>query len=107
MPFVKSWMHVKLHLQPQGPAVSWLDSANLLSDANFLHWPAEPVAAALAHGLGSPSEAATILVFDLGGGTFDVSLLDSFEGIIEVLDTAGEEIIKLLSSCSQPFSLLA
>ena len=51
---------------------------------------AEPVAAALAHGLGTHSETATVLVFDLGGGTFDVSLLDSFEGIIEVLDTAGE-----------------
>ena len=67
-------------------------------------WPAEPVAAALAHGLGSPSEAATILVFDLGGGTFDVSLLDSFEGIIEVLDTAGENMTILLSSWTPQYS---
>lgn len=84
---MKLWMHLKLHLSH----ISWPDPASLTLDADFLHRPAEPVAAALAHGLGSPSEAATILVFDLGGGTFDVSLLDNFEGIIEVLDTAGED----------------
>ncbi|KAK9819811.1 hypothetical protein WJX72_002686 [[Myrmecia] bisecta] len=50
----------------------------------------EPVAAAMAYGLGKPFDADTILVFDLGGGTFDVSILDSFEGIVEVLATAGD-----------------
>ena len=44
----------------------------------------EPVAAALAFGYGKPFEAETVLVFDLGGGTYDVSVLDSFEGIMEV-----------------------
>lgn len=38
----------------------------------------------MAFGYGKPSEAETILVFDLGGGTYDVSILDSFEGIMEV-----------------------
>jgi hypothetical protein len=44
----------------------------------------EPVAAAMAFGFGKPTEAETVLVFDLGGGTYDVSVLDSFEGIMEV-----------------------
>jgi molecular chaperone DnaK (HSP70) len=44
----------------------------------------EPVAAAMAFGFGKPTEAETVLVFDLGGGTYDVSILDSFEGIMEV-----------------------
>jgi hypothetical protein len=44
----------------------------------------EPVAAAMAYGFGKATEADTLLVFDLGGGTYDVSLLDSFEGIMEV-----------------------
>jgi molecular chaperone DnaK (HSP70) len=39
----------------------------------------EPVAAAIAYGLGRPQDADTILVVDLGGGTLDVSILDSFE----------------------------
>ncbi|KAI8462485.1 MAG: Hsp70 protein-domain-containing protein [Monoraphidium minutum] len=50
----------------------------------------EPVAAAVAFGFGKPYEAETVLVFDLGGGTYDVSVLDSFEGIMEVLATAGD-----------------
>ena len=50
----------------------------------------EPVAAAMAFGYGKPYEAETILVFDLGGGTYDVSLLDSFEGIVEVIATGGD-----------------
>ena len=39
----------------------------------------EPVAAAIAYGLGRPQDADTILVVDLGGGTLDVSILESFE----------------------------
>lgn len=38
----------------------------------------------MANGLGGIYESDTILVFDLGGGTLDVSLLESFEGLIEV-----------------------
>jgi len=54
----------------------------------------EPVAAAMAAGIGTdPYEAHTVLVFDLGGGTYDVSILDSFEGIMEVLETGGDALL--------------
>src|SRR3982751_4710948 len=49
----------------------------------------EPTAAALAYGLDKGSKEQTILVFDLGGGTFDVSLLELGEGVIEGKATAG------------------
>jgi len=48
----------------------------------------EPTAAALAYGIGS-EQAQKIMVYDLGGGTFDVSILDINSGVIEVLATAG------------------
>ncbi len=50
----------------------------------------EPTAAALAYGLHLRDKATKFLVFDLGGGTFDVSLLEIFEGVIEVRATAGD-----------------
>ncbi|WIA18474.1 hypothetical protein OEZ85_009930 [Tetradesmus obliquus] len=50
----------------------------------------EPVAAGMAFGFGKPLDAELLLVFDLGGGTFDLSLVDSFEGIMEVLGTDGD-----------------
>jgi molecular chaperone DnaK len=50
----------------------------------------EPTAAALAYGLDKGEKEQTILVFDLGGGTFDVSLLEIGEGVIEVKATAGD-----------------
>src|ERR1700678_3627420 len=49
----------------------------------------EPTAAALAYGLDKEGEEQTILVFDLGGGTFDVSVLDIGEGVFEVKSTSG------------------
>src|SRR5688572_30108012 len=49
----------------------------------------EPTAAALAYGLDKTEGDQTILVFDLGGGTFDVSLLELGEGVFEVKATAG------------------
>ena len=49
----------------------------------------EPTAAALAYGLDKDGTDQTILVFDLGGGTFDVSLLDLGEGVFEVKATSG------------------
>ncbi len=49
----------------------------------------EPTAAALAYGLDKESDQ-TILVFDLGGGTFDVSLLEIGEGVVEVKSTSGD-----------------
>jgi len=49
----------------------------------------EPTAAALAYGLHEATESKTILVYDLGGGTFDVSLLEIGDGLFEVLATSG------------------
>lgn len=54
---------------------------------------AEPIAAALAYGAGGSDRDELVLVFDLGGGTLDVSLLDSFEGALEVLDTDGDALL--------------
>ena len=50
----------------------------------------EPTAAALAYGLDKENEDHTILVFDLGGGTFDVSVLEIGDGVFEVKSTAGD-----------------
>jgi len=49
----------------------------------------EPTAAALAYGLDKEGADQTILVFDLGGGTFDVSILEIGDGVFEVKSTAG------------------
>ena len=50
----------------------------------------EPTAAALAYGLDKQDKDQKVLVFDLGGGTFDVSLLDLADGVVEVLATNGD-----------------
>ncbi len=50
----------------------------------------EPTAAALAYGLDKAKDEQTVLVFDLGGGTFDVSLLDIADGVFEVKATKGD-----------------
>src|SRR5947209_8546231 len=57
---------------------------------NVLRIVNEPTAAALAYGLDKGDKEQTILVFDLGGGTFDVSLLEIGDGVIEVKATAGD-----------------
>jgi molecular chaperone HscC len=53
----------------------------------------EPTAAALAYGLHHAERESRFLVFDLGGGTFDVSLLELFSGIMEVRATAGDNFL--------------
>ncbi|MGF3145684.1 Hsp70 family protein, partial [Cronobacter sakazakii] len=53
----------------------------------------EPTAAALAYGLHRGAEEGTFLVFDLGGGTFDVSVLELFEGVMEVRASAGDNFL--------------
>ena len=50
----------------------------------------EPTAAALAHGLHQCQTQTQFLVFDLGGGTFDISIVELFEGVIEVRASAGD-----------------
>src|SRR5499426_1541159 len=52
----------------------------------------EPTAAALAYGLGS-DEGKTIAVFDLGGGTFDISIMEMNDGVFEVLATCGDSFL--------------
>jgi molecular chaperone HscC len=53
----------------------------------------EPTAAALAYGFHETKETKTLLIYDLGGGTFDVSIVDLFEGVIEVRSSAGENFL--------------
>src|ERR1700712_3324781 len=64
--------------------------AGEIAGLNVLRVVNEPTAAALAYGLDKGETEQTILVFDLGGGTFDVSLLDIGDGIIEVRATNGD-----------------
>jgi len=64
--------------------------AGQIAGLNVLRIVNEPTAAALAYGLDKGDKDQTILVFDLGGGTFDVSLLEIGEGIVEVKATSGD-----------------
>jgi molecular chaperone DnaK len=64
--------------------------AGEIAGFNVLRIINEPTAAALAYGLDKGGKEQTILVFDLGGGTFDVSLLELAEGVIEVKATNGD-----------------
>ncbi|WP_257162607.1 molecular chaperone DnaK [Corynebacterium cystitidis] len=64
--------------------------AGQIAGMNVLRIVNEPTAAALAYGLEKGEKEQTILVFDLGGGTFDVSLLEIGDGVVEVLATAGD-----------------
>jgi molecular chaperone DnaK len=64
--------------------------AGEIAGLNVLRIVNEPTAAALAYGLDKGETEQTILVFDLGGGTFDVSLLEIGDGVIEVKSTAGD-----------------
>ena len=64
--------------------------AGEIAGLNVLRIINEPTAAAFAYGLNKGDKEQTILVFDLGGGTFDVSLLDIGEGVVEVKATSGD-----------------
>src|SRR5664280_762186 len=64
--------------------------AGEIAGLNVLRIINEPTAAALAYSLDKGEKEQTILVFDLGGGTFDVSLLEIGEGIVEVKSTSGD-----------------
>jgi molecular chaperone DnaK len=66
-------------------------SAGELAGLEVLRILSEPTAAALAHGLDHPDEPGRILVFDLGGGTFDVTIMDvRADGAMEVVATDGD-----------------
>jgi len=53
----------------------------------------EPTAAALAYGLSARKDGSSFVVFDLGGGTFDVSILEMFDGVMEVHASAGDNYL--------------
>ena len=79
---------VPAHFNPQQRGAT-LEAAKLAGIA-AVHLLQEPVAAALAYGIDGGTDGETVLVFDIGGGTFDVSILQAFEGILQVLGTGGD-----------------
>jgi len=64
--------------------------AGTIAGLNVMRIINEPTAAAIAYGLDKKDGERTILVYDLGGGTFDVSLLSIDDGVFEVLATNGD-----------------
>jgi heat shock protein 5 len=64
--------------------------AGIIAGLNVLRVVNEPTAAAIAYGLDKTGKESQIIVYDLGGGTFDVSLLSIEDGVFEVLATAGD-----------------
>ncbi|AZV77993.1 molecular chaperone HscC [Parasedimentitalea marina] len=68
-------------------------AAALSADLKPLRLINEPTAAAIAYGLQDIDEQGHILVFDLGGGTFDVSIIEVFEGVLEVKATSGDAFL--------------
>ena len=65
-------------------------AAAQIAGLNVVRLLNEPTAAALAYGLHEASSEQRVMVLDLGGGTFDVSILELFEGIMEVRACAGD-----------------
>ena len=68
-------------------------SAGELAGINVERLINEPTAAALAYGLEARKDGSSFVVFDLGGGTFDVSILEMFDGVMEVHATAGDNYL--------------
>jgi molecular chaperone HscC len=68
-------------------------AAGQLAGLNVERLLNEPTAAALAYGIHQRDKETQFLVFDLGGGTFDVSVLDLFEGVMEVRASAGDNFL--------------
>ena len=67
--------------------------AGELAGLKVLRLVNEPTAAALFHGIHERGEDATFLIIDLGGGTFDVSILERFSGVMEVRATGGDSFL--------------
>lgn len=64
--------------------------AGIIAGLEVLRVINEPTAAALAYGVGRAIRGGKVVVFDLGGGTFDISILDMMEGVYEVTATSGD-----------------
>ncbi len=73
----------------QGQRQATMDACRL-ADLNAVRLINEPTAAALAYGLQDRDGESRFLVFDLGGGTFDITVLDHFEGVMEVKASSGD-----------------
>ncbi len=69
-------------------------AAGRIAGLNVTRLINEPTAAALSYGLHERDGETRILVFDLGGGTFDISVLDLFEGVMEVRASAGDAFLE-------------
>jgi molecular chaperone DnaK len=68
-------------------------SAGEIAGLNVLRIVNEPTAASLAYGLDKQDQEHTVLVFDFGGGTFDVSILELGDGVFEVKSTSGDNML--------------
>ncbi len=67
--------------------------AGKIAGLNVLRIINEPTAAALAYGLDKEKESSKVMIYDLGGGTFDVSILEISDGVFEVLATNGNNML--------------
>lgn len=67
------------------------EAAARLAGLEPLRLISEPTAAALAFGMGRPEVSGTLMVFDFGGGTLDVTIFEMFEGVLEVKVTDGDD----------------
>ena len=67
--------------------------AGKIAGLNVLRVINEPTAAALAYGLDKDTNSHKVIIYDLGGGTFDVSVLDIGDGVFEVLATSGNNML--------------
>ena len=67
--------------------------AGKIAGLNVLRVINEPTAAALAYGLDKDTDSHKVIIYDLGGGTFDVSILDIGDGVFEVLATSGNNML--------------
>lgn len=74
----------------QEPQRAATRAAGELAGLEVIRMINEPTAAAIAYGLSDPERERTCLVVDLGGGTLDVTVLEIFEGVVEVLASAGD-----------------
>lgn len=81
--------------------------AGTIAGLNVLRIVNEPTAAAIAYGLDKKGGERQIIVYDLGGGTFDVSLLSIDEGVFEVLATAGDTHLGGVSLAPRALFLLS